>query len=54
MQADYVRHLRGYGADLCLIAVSTVLWGGLCFGILQLSGSGLPKQILRRRSKAAA
>jgi len=54
MQADYVRHLRGYGADLCLIAVSTVLWGGLCFGILQLSGSGLPKQILRRRSKAPA
>jgi hypothetical protein len=26
-----------------------LLWAGLCFGILHLSGSTLPTQILRRK-----
>jgi putative peptidoglycan lipid II flippase len=54
MQTDYVRHFRGHGADLCLIGAGSLLWAALCYGALQLSGSGLMQQILRRRSKVAA
>jgi putative peptidoglycan lipid II flippase len=49
MQIDAVRHVRGHGMDLAVIARGSLLWAGLCYGVLQLSGSGLPKQILRRR-----
>ncbi len=49
MQIDSVRHVRLHGVDLAVIAGGSVLWAGLCYGVLQLSGSGLMRQILRRR-----
>lgn len=49
MHSVSVRLARGHGADVALIAGGSVLWGALCYGVLQLSGSGLPRQILRRR-----
>jgi putative peptidoglycan lipid II flippase len=43
-----VRGLHGYGADAAVIAAGTVIWGGLVFGVLQVTGSKLVGQLLRR------
>jgi putative peptidoglycan lipid II flippase len=40
--------LHGYAADLVQIALGTVLWGGLCVGVLQVTGSKLIQQLRRR------
>lgn len=39
---------RGHLGDVILIGLGTVVWGGLCFGVLLGMGSRLPGQILRR------
>jgi len=39
---------HGYAADLERIAVGTLVWGGLCVGVLQVSGSKLIQQLRRR------
>ena len=49
--AACVRLLRvphGHGGDVLMIAAATLLWGGLCYGVLRATGSRLPNQILRR------
>ena len=38
-----------YTGDLVALTAGGLLWAGLCFGILHLSGSTLPTQILRRK-----
>ena len=54
MHTNYVREFHGHKADLVVIAAGSLIWAGLCYAALQLSGSGLMQQILRRRSKVAA
>ncbi|NYF78929.1 murein biosynthesis integral membrane protein MurJ [Granulicella arctica] len=46
----YLPVAHGHRGDLLLIGVGTVVWGGLCFGVLTVMGSRLPGQILRRRT----
>jgi putative peptidoglycan lipid II flippase len=41
---------RGHWGDVLILGVATVVWGGLCFGVLRAAGSRLPNQILRRAS----
>ena len=41
---------NGYGADLTEIFGGTLLWAGVVVAVLQLTGSKLVGQILRRRS----
>jgi len=48
VQLPFPSALHGYVADLAKIAVGTLLWGGLCVAILQLSGSKLIQQLRRR------
>jgi len=50
--AECVRllHLpRGHRGDFIVIAVGTIVWAGLCYGVLMVTGSKLPGQILKRR-----
>ncbi len=39
--------------DVENIAVGTFIWAGVAFGLLRLTGSKLPEQVLRRRRSAA-
>jgi len=51
--AETVRllHLaRSHRSDWIAIAVGTAVWGVLCLGVLRVSGSQLPQQILRRKA----
>jgi putative peptidoglycan lipid II flippase len=50
MESQYVSHLHGHGIDVGLIVAGTAVWGALCYAVLQVSGSGLLKQIMRRRT----
>jgi len=45
---------HGYLPDLLLIAASSLIWAAIAFGVLRLTGSNLPNQILRRRALQAA
>jgi putative peptidoglycan lipid II flippase len=40
-------------ADLGVIALGSLVWAAISFGVLHLSGSHLPRQILRRRTRTA-
>jgi putative peptidoglycan lipid II flippase len=46
----YLPVARGHHGDLLLIGVGTLVWGGLCVGVLVGMGSRLPGQVLRRRA----
>ena len=43
-----IRH--GHLGDVALIAVTSVVWASVCWGILHLTGSTLPRQLLARRA----
>jgi putative peptidoglycan lipid II flippase len=38
-----------YTGDLVALAAGSIVWAALCYAVLQLTGSTLPQQILRRR-----
>jgi putative peptidoglycan lipid II flippase len=38
-----------HGVDLMVLLAGGLLWGGLCFGVLTVTGAKLPGQLLRRR-----
>ena len=40
---------RGHRGDLSVIVVGTVVWAGVCLGVLTATGSTLPRQLLRRK-----
>ena len=54
IKTSYVAHLKGHVTDLAVIGAGSVIWCALCYGVLTLSGSSLPNQILRRKAKVAA
>ncbi len=43
-------HTPTHPGDLLALTVGGLLWAGLCFGVLHLTGSTLPAQILKRRA----
>ncbi len=40
---------RGHRSDFIVIALGTMVWAGLCWGVLVGTGSKLPRQLLRRK-----
>lgn len=43
-------HVSSHSGDLLIIAIGTAVWALLCFGVLRLTGSRLPNQLLRRNA----
>jgi putative peptidoglycan lipid II flippase len=46
-------HSPSYLEDLFALASGGLLWAGLCFGVLHLTRSTLPAQLLRRKARTA-
>jgi len=46
----YVHLSRGHLGDVLIIAAASVVWAALCWGVLMLTGSKLPRQLLSRRA----
>jgi len=45
---------KGHAGDVVAIAAGTVVWAGVCGGVLVATGSKLPRQLLRRNGQGSA
>lgn len=46
----FLPHGHGYSGDLAIISIASLVWAALCWLVLKLTGSTLPRQLLSRRA----